>query len=385
MNGVTRSLCTFEDIRNQEQEEGCRRLRLTLLNQNQGTRSKEQYRDKPVGRAFALVQPASDRTSLTPEPVKSTEEQVEVIKVYLEARKQEQHKHQQSLKMLSDEVSQIQEVRYCLKTLREQMAAKNKPLTNGWKVGVPFRKSSSSAPKAGAKTDAQEAEEEAERIKLREVSKRLYAQMQEAEKKHQEERERLQAEGSRLREHLSEQEEKLKTAEEGSERKDRRIEELQRLLGGMEQESASLRESIRNREEELRELRKIREEGQKGDQRTEQLEKEVAILKEKIHHLDDMLKSQQRKVRHMIEQLQNSRMVIQERDRVIKELEEKVAFLEAENREMHDQMDYFLGGQRSNSYLSSERNPQIVYSKPLKPSTTSNKPLPYIKVIEIKS
>ena len=94
----------------------------------------------------------------------------------------------------------------------------------------------------------------------------------------------------------------------------------------------------------------------------------MAILKEKIHHLDDMLKSQQRKVRHMIEQvrhtcvrrrantlpgslcayicagftlfdrvfvrlqLQNSRMVIQERDRVIKELEEKVAFLEAEVR-----------------------------------------------------
>lgn len=31
-------------------------------------------------------------------------------------------------------------------------------------------------------------------------------------------------------------------------------------------------------------------------------------------------------------QLQNSRMVIQERDRVIQELEEKVAFLEAEVR-----------------------------------------------------
>lgn len=95
-------------------------------------------------------------------------------------------------------------------------------------------------------------------------------------------------------------------------------------------------------------------------------------------------------------QLQNSRMVIQERDRVIKELEEKVAFLEAEvraaspqrnthfiilniverdqwlliltfdllfaqNREMHDRMEYFLGGERSNSYLSSERNAQIVY------------------------
>lgn len=95
---------------------------------------------QPIGRAFALVQPASDRTALYPEPVKSTEEQVEVIKVgvaradrtglcmmsrwcltppppsflllqvYLEARKQEEQKHQQSLKMLSDEVSQIQEV-----------------------------------------------------------------------------------------------------------------------------------------------------------------------------------------------------------------------------------------------------------------------------------
>ena len=35
-----------------------------------------------------------------------------LFQVYLEARKQEQHKHQQSLKMLSDEVSQIQEVSF---------------------------------------------------------------------------------------------------------------------------------------------------------------------------------------------------------------------------------------------------------------------------------
>lgn len=51
-------------------------------------------------------------------------------------------------------------------------------------------------------------------------------------------------------------------------RKDVRIEELQRLLGGMEQESATLREAIRNREEELRELSKLRQEGQKGEQRS---------------------------------------------------------------------------------------------------------------------
>lgn len=43
--------------------------------------------------------------------------------------------------------------------------------------------------------------------------------------------------------------------------------------------------------------------------RSEELEKEVAILKEKNHHLDDMLKSQQRKVRHMIEQVRPGRPV----------------------------------------------------------------------------
>lgn len=60
----------------------------------------------------------------------------------------------------------------------------------------------------------------------------------------------------------------MKTTEEASMRKDVRIEELQRLLGGMEQESATLREAIRNREEELRELSKLRQEGQKGEQRS---------------------------------------------------------------------------------------------------------------------
>uniref|UniRef100_A0A3P9I607 Tuftelin 1 n=1 Tax=Oryzias latipes TaxID=8090 RepID=A0A3P9I607_ORYLA len=385
MNGMTRSLCTFEDVRNQEYVEGCRRLRLTLHDQSEAARNSEQHRDKPVGRAFAVVQPASERPTLSAEPVKSTEEQVETIKVYLEARRQEQQNQQQNLKMLSDEVSQIQEVRYCLKTLREQMAAKSKPHTNGWKVSIPFRKSSSSVPKESGRANTQDADDEAERDNLREVSKRLYAQLQDAEKKHLEEKEKLQTEGNQLKERLSEQEKKLRSAEEAGDQKDLRIEELQRLLGGMEQESATLREEFHRRENELKELRRIREDGHKGEQRSEQLEKEVAVLKEKIHHLDDMLKSQQRKVRHMIEQLQNSRMVLQERDRVIKDLEEKVAFLEAENREMHDQVDYFLGGQRPKSYLSSERNPQIVYSKPLKLSTSSNKPLPFIKVIEIKS
>ncbi|KAG7260576.1 hypothetical protein CRUP_004096, partial [Coryphaenoides rupestris] len=175
--------------------DGCRRLRLTLLDQSPSLRSHEQPRGKPIGRAFALVQPAYERTTLNTEPIKPVDEKVEVIKVYLEARKEEQQRQEESLKMLSEEVSQIQE-----------------------EVDV------------------------AERDNMREVSRRLYAQLQDTERKHQEERERLQAEGSDLRQRLGEQTERLREAEQDGEQKDVRIEELHRLLGGMEHESAALRD-----------------------------------------------------------------------------------------------------------------------------------------------
>ncbi|XP_029919496.1 tuftelin 1b isoform X2 [Myripristis murdjan] len=294
--------------------------------------------------------------------------------------------------MLTDEVSQIQEVRYCLKTLREQMAARqssnnnNKYPANGYKVSMPSTQpnitngnivQTDSEPHAG---DNQE-----ETLRLREATKRLYAQLKELEKRHQEERDRLQAESSEYRRRLDEQTELLQRAEEQSEERGQQVEELQRLLTGMELESTALKDKLATGEEELLQLRAGEERGQEKEQRCEKLEKELATLKEKIHHLDDMLKSQQRKVRHMIEQLQNSRTVIQERDRVIMDLEERVAFLEAENRELHDRMEHFLDGENALPLTSTENKPQVIYSKPLTPSTHSNKSLPFIKVIEIKS
>uniref|UniRef100_A0A9J8CDH5 Tuftelin 1a n=1 Tax=Cyprinus carpio carpio TaxID=630221 RepID=A0A9J8CDH5_CYPCA len=339
-------------------QNGHRTLRLTLHEQNQ---HQPPTTDKPIGRAFALVQPNYERQPLKSDLIKQSEDQREVIKVYLEDRKEAQARHQQSLKMLSEEVSQIQEVRYCLKNLREQMAAKSH------------------------RSEHKDSVDEQEKEKMREASKRVYAQLQEAEKKHQDEREKLLAEAQQYKKQLSEQSEYLKRVQQSKEQQDQQIEDLRRLMGGMEQESSTLRDQLMTREAELLQLRELREEGHAGRERLEEVEKENAILKEKIHHLDDMLKSQQRKLRQMIEQLQNSRMVIQERDRVIRELEEKVAMLEAENKQMHDQMDYYLGSQRSNSYLPSDSNAQIVYSKPLRPSTQTNKSLPFIKVIEIKS
>ncbi|CAG10842.1 unnamed protein product [Tetraodon nigroviridis] len=289
--------------------------------------------------------------------------------------------------MITDEVSQIQEVRYCLKTLREQMAARqnsnNKNPVNGLRVGKPAIQAAITNGNLPDSDDRVE-DNQLECVRLREATKRLYAQLEEMEKRHREERERLQAESELYGVRLAEHSERLQEAEKRSEERGQRVEELQGLLERMEAESSALKDKMAADQAALLQLKADGGEAGADERRCAELEKEVATLKEKIHHLDDMLKCQQRKVRHMIEQLQNSRTIMQERDRVIRDLEEKVAFLEAENREMHDHMQYLLEGQDPPS-LSNNNKPEIVYSKPLTPTTQSSKALPFIKVVEIKS
>lgn len=66
-----------------------------------------------------------------------------------------------------------------------------------------------------------------------------------------------------------------------------------------------------------------------------QLEKEVAGLREKIHHLDDMLKSQQRKVRQMIEQVMGKlgKNLGKSREKTGKTLGKKWGKIPGKNRE----------------------------------------------------
>uniref|UniRef100_A0A3B3ZBQ8 Tuftelin 1a n=1 Tax=Periophthalmus magnuspinnatus TaxID=409849 RepID=A0A3B3ZBQ8_9GOBI len=301
-----------------------------------------------------------------------------VTQVYLESRPDTAESHQHNLRMLNDEVSQIQEV-----TL---MLFGHSPLSLFYFLAfltpvllatlILIDHATSCLPvQAGDNQD--------ETRQLREATKRLYAQLKEMEKRHQEEKQRLQAENDKHRARLREQSERLQKAEERSEERGQQVEELQRLLGNIQLESGILKDKMAAGEEELLQLKAEKKGGQ--DNKCTDLEKEVATLKEKIHHLDDMLKSQQRKVRHMIEQLQNSRTVLQERDRYICDLEEKVAFLEAENREMHDHMEYLMAGQDPPPLSTNDKKPEVVYSKPLTPTNQGNKALPFIKVIEIKS
>ncbi|NXF53286.1 TUFT1 protein, partial [Oceanites oceanicus] len=157
------------------------------------------------------------------------------------------------------------------------------------------------------------------------------------------------------------------------------VDELQRLLAGMEKEHRSLLLKMKEGEAELARLRSVEGDKLAEQDRSAQLEKEVAMLREKIHHLDDMLKSQQRKVRQMIEQLQNSKTVIQAKDAVIQELKERWLHL-LQNLEMHDRIEHLIEKQVSRGGHSSRvrSKSEYVSSKRL----TGPKPLPLIRVVE---
>ncbi|KAF6723520.1 Tuftelin [Oryzias melastigma] len=269
------------------------KLRLPQQTQELPLRSSDPLRSKKQESSIAVVLPQTVQNQNGRGPA---EENTEVIKVYLESRLRSPG----SVRMLTDEVSQIQEVRYCLKTLREQMAARQNNNNNNKFPVNGLRLTPGDPPAAPDSLDSNVSvgDDQQESSRLREVTRRLYARLKEAESRHQEEKDRLQAESSELRDLLAERSERLQKAEQTSREKQQRVEELQTLLHSTQQESSHLKDKVAEKEAELLKLKTSEEE-----QRCAELEKELSVLKEKNHHLDDMLKSHQRKVRSMIEQV----------------------------------------------------------------------------------
>ncbi|XP_073904211.1 tuftelin isoform X12 [Castor canadensis] len=218
---------------------------------------------------------------------------------------------------------------------------------------------------------------------LRKTVQDLLAKLQEAERQHQSDRVTFEVTLSRYQREAEQSNVALQREEDRVEQKEAEVGELQRRLLGMEMEHQSLLAKVREGEMALEELRSKNDECQAEQEKAATLEKEVAALREKIHHLDDMLKSQQRKVRQMIEQLQNSKAVIQSKDAIIQELKEKIAYLEAENLEMHDRMEHLIEKQISHSNFSTQTRAKtenlgsVRISKPPSP-----KPMPLIRVVE---
>ncbi|XP_019383923.1 PREDICTED: tuftelin isoform X2 [Gavialis gangeticus] len=337
-------------------------LRLTLQNDLPGS-WREPVKQKPVGKAFAMVaNKSSNGHSLASECIKSNDGHEEIIKVYLRGRGQEKAKPEESISQLKRDVRYVQEV-----TLEKQ---------NG--VWHPESLHTSSV-------DQEEDYVGEDAEKMRETAKRLFTRLQETEKRHQSDRKAFEATVSQYRREVEETTAARGRAEERAAAKEAEVEELQRLVLGMEKEHQSLLKKMKESEDELEKLRSLESDRLTEQERSAKLEKEVAMLREKIHHLDDMLKSQQRKVRHMIEQLQNSKTVIQAKDAIIQELREQVAHLTAENLEMHERIDHLIEKQINlggSSFSSRPRSKSEYVSSKSLAGSLKPKPLPLIRVVE---
>ncbi|XP_062489861.1 tuftelin isoform X2 [Pezoporus occidentalis] len=341
-------------------EENVKVLRLTLPNDLPGDRCEQVTKQKPVGKAFAMVaNRSSNGHSLASECIKSNDGDEEIIKVYLKARAEGSMNHEEHVNQLKSEVRYIQEV-----VLEEQ--------NGSWLY--PERLQADSWEQEEGDCSGEDVE------KMRQTAKRLFTKLQEAEKRHQLERKAFERTVSQYQEEAEQTSSALRRAERSVVEKEVQVDELQRLLAGMEKEHRTLLLKMKEGEAELARLRSVEGDKLAQQDRSAQLEKEVAMLREKIHHLDDMLKSQQRKVRQMIEQLQNSKTVIQAKDAIIQELKERVAYLEAENLEMHDRIEHLIEKQVSRGGHSSRARSKSEYvsSKRL----TGPKPLPLIRVVE---
>ncbi|XP_006217057.1 tuftelin isoform X1 [Vicugna pacos] len=383
MNG-TRNWCTLVGVHPEGQTAGSVDiLRLTLQSELTGD-ELERIAQQAGRKTYAMVSGRSTGHSLASELVESNDGHEEIIKVYLKGRSGDKMIHEKNINQLKSEVQYIQEARNCLQKLRKDISSKlDRDLGDSLpqqEIQVVLEKPNGFSQSLPPEVDTC-VNEDVESLKK--TVQDLLVKLQEAEQQRQSDRAGFEVTLSRYQREAEQSHAALQRAEDRVEQKEAEVGELQRRLLGMETEHQALLTKVKEGETALEELRSKNGDCQVEQERAASLEKEVAGLREKIHHLDDMLKSQQRKVRQMIEQLQNSKAVIQSKDTAIQELKEKIAYLEAENLEMHDRMEHLIEKQISYGNFSTQNrakteNPSSVrIAKPPSP-----KPMPLIRVVE---
>ncbi|XP_043432248.1 tuftelin isoform X5 [Prionailurus bengalensis] len=390
MNG-TRNWCTLVDVHPEGQTAGSVDiLRLTLQSELTGD-ELEHIAEKAGRRTFAMVSGHSTSRSLASELVKSNDGHEEIIKVYLKGRAGDKMIHEKNINQLKSEVQYIQEARNCLQKLREDISSKldRDPgdSLQGQEIQVVLEKPNGLNP---SPTTLYSSPPEADTYinedveSLRKTVRDLLVKLQEAERQHQSDRVAFEVTLSQCQREAEQSRVALQRAEDRVQQKEAEVGELQKCLLGVQEEHQALLVKVREGETALEELQIKNTDCQTEREKAANLEKEVAGLREKIHHLDDMLKSQQRKVRQMIEQLQNSKAVVQSKDSTIQELKEKIAYLEAENLEMHDRMEHLIEKQVSHGNFSTQTwaKTESLGSMRISKPPSPNKPMPLIRVVE---
>ncbi|XP_054254768.1 tuftelin, partial [Indicator indicator] len=240
MNGE-QGWCAVLDVRpHSESPDNVKVLRLTLPNQLP-REQRQQAKQKPVGKAFAMVaNRSSNGHSLASECIKSNDGDEEIIKVYLKARAEGSINHKEHISQLKSEVRYIQEARSSLKKLREGLSGEleNRQGAEEYPQDTLERQNGTWLHHERRPEDCweeQEAECSGEDVeKIRQTTRRLFSKLQEAEQRHQLEKKAFERTVAQYQEEAEQRSCALRRAEKNILEKEVQVEELQRLLAEME-------------------------------------------------------------------------------------------------------------------------------------------------------
>ncbi|KAL4660692.1 myocardial zonula adherens protein-like isoform X1 [Arapaima gigas] len=193
-----------------------------------------------------------------------------------------------------------------------------------------------------------ESSQEANSQALQDLTQRLQsqyeAQLREEQQKHKQEIKALQTQLDVCMKKIEELEMKAKVAEAQIAEKDKRISEVERLLNCMVQEKSQLERKLQESEQLLHRLHQA----EQADTAAK-LAQEAADLRERIKHLNDMVFSQQRKVKGLVMEVEALKAKVAQKDLYITELLERIAFVECENNELQDKLKYYMSMQNVTS------------------------------------
>ncbi|XP_061078269.1 myocardial zonula adherens protein-like isoform X1 [Conger conger] len=177
-------------------------------------------------------------------------------------------------------------------------------------------------------------------------------QLEETKRRHLEEIEALQVQISEYVRRIEEAEENVRIAEAKIAERDERISEVERLLDCMGKEKTQLQLQLQDCERQLNSLKQADQVDAASVKMSKQLEGEATDLQERIKHLNDMVFSQQKKVKGMIKEIDALRAKVAQKDTDIADLLDRIAIVECENNELEDKLKYFMSQQKDPEAVS---------------------------------
>ncbi|KAM4707139.1 coiled-coil domain-containing protein 68 isoform 1-T2 [Discoglossus pictus] len=185
-----------------------------------------------------------------------------------------------------------------------------------------------------------EATREAGSDAIRNAARRLYEnydkQSEQLRKNHEEEKQKIQESTAENQGNFKQSVEKLHEVAEKIEEKHGRIIELENLMQRMEAEKTTLLNKKRSFEDEI--LRRMSNHGNKNG--CVGLQMEVSTLQEQINHLQFLMMSQHQSLRSLIQETEELKNRLKEQDLTIEDLQDRVNFLEDQNKELKDKVGH---------------------------------------------